>query len=70
MKLPKFLRLPKSHRRARSKAGSEIGSIEGQSEADLAAPRPTESTPDLQIGTSTLPTPSPLVPHNQESNGM
>jgi len=70
MKLPKFLRLPKSHRRARSKARSEIGPIEGQSEADLATPRPAESTPDLRIGTSALPTPSPLVLNNQESNGM
>jgi len=71
MKLPKFLRLPKSHRQARSKARSEIGPIGGQSEADLATPRPTaESTPDLQIGTSTLPEPSPLVLSKQESNGM
>jgi len=70
MKLPKFLRLPKSNRRARSKARSEIGSIEGQSEADIATPHPTESTPDLQIGTSTLPTPSPLIPRNQELDGM
>ena len=70
MKLPKFLRLPKIRRRARSKARSETGPIEGQSEANLATPRPTESTPDLRIGTSTLPAPSPLVLSNQESNGM
>jgi len=70
MKLPKFLRLPKSHRRSRSKAKSEIGPIEDQSEADLAIPRPTESTPNLQIGTSTLPMPSPLTSRDQELNGM
>jgi hypothetical protein len=67
--MKKFFRLPK---RARSKARSEIGSIEGQtqSEADPATPRPTESTPDLRIGASTLPTLSPLIPYNLESNGM
>ena len=70
MKFPKFLRLPKGHRRARSKARSEIGPIEGQNEADPATPRPIESTPDLRIGTSTLPTPGPLTLHDQESNGM
>jgi hypothetical protein len=70
MKLPKFLRLPKSHRRARSKPGSEVGPIGGQIEADLATPRPTESTPDLQTGTSTLRTLSSPTPHDQESVGM
>ena len=68
MKLPKLLRLPKIHRRTRSKARNETGLIEDQSEADLVVPRPTEPTPDLRIGTSTLPTPSPLTPHDQESN--
>ena len=38
MKLPKLLRLPKSHRRSRSKARSEIGPIEGQSEGDSTWP--------------------------------
>jgi hypothetical protein len=70
MKLPKFLRLPKSHRRARSKPGSEIGPIGGQSEAALATPRLVESTPDLQTGTSTLPILSPPISHDQESSGM
>jgi hypothetical protein len=71
MKLPKFLRLPKSLRRSRSKAKSEIAPIdENQSEADPTTPRPTESTPDLRIGTSTLPTSSPLATRDQESNGM
>ena len=70
MKLPNFLRLPKSHRRNRSKARSELdtGPAEGQDEA--VPPRPTESTPDLRIGTSTLSTPSPLTLRNRETNGM
>ena len=70
MKFSKLLPLPKGHRRGRSKARSEIGPIEGQSEPDPVAPRPTESTPDLGIGTSVLPTSSPLTPRDQESNGM
>ena len=70
MKLPKFLRIPKFHRRTRSKARSEISPIEGESEADLAVPRPTESTPDLRTGTSTFPTPSPLVPRDRKSDGV
>ena len=55
----KFLSLSKSHRKNRSKARSEINPIEGQSELHPAVPRPTESAPDLRIGTSTLPMPSP-----------
>ena len=72
MKLPKFLRPPKIHRRRRSKARSEleIDPIEDQTEADLVVPRRTESTPDLQTGVSTLPTSSPLSPRNQESDSM
>jgi len=69
MKWRKFLHIPKKHRRERSKARSEIGSVEGQSGVDLAVPRPTESTPDLGIGASTLSTSSPLVPRDQELNG-
>ena len=70
MKLPKLLRLPKSHRRQRSKARSEISPTEGQSEVDLAIPRPTESTPDLRPGASTFPTPSPSAAHDQGPNGV
>jgi len=70
MKWRKLLRVPKKLHRAQSEARSEIGSVEGQGGADLTAPRPAESTPDLRIGTSTLPTSSPLVPRDQESNGM
>ena len=72
MKLLRFLCLPKSHRRARSKARSEIGPTEDQSGADpvVRIPRPTESAPDLRIGISTLPTPSPLTSRDQESNSM
>ena len=70
MKLPKFLSPLKRHRRQRSKARSEISPTEVQCEVDPAVPRPTESTPDLHIGTSTPPTPSPLTARDQESNGM
>ena len=69
MKWREFLHIPRKHRRTRSKARSEVGSIEGQSRVDLAVPRPTESTPDLRIGASALPTSNPLTPRNQESNG-
>ena len=62
MKFSKLLPLPKGHGRSRSKARSEIGSIEGQSEPDPVAPRPMESTPDLRVGTS--------APRDQESNGI
>ena len=64
-----FLRIPK-HRRKHSRARSELGSVEASSEADLALPRPTESTPDLRIGTSTLPTPDPLISGHQKLSGM
>jgi len=69
MGLRDFLSLPKGHRRSRSKARSEIGSIEGQGEADLVAhQRPAESTPDLRIGSSTSPTSNPLTSRDRESN--
>jgi len=64
-----FLPAPKKHRRARSGARTEVGSLKDPSDADLVAPRPTESTPDLRVGTSTLPMPSPLTSRDQESNG-
>ena len=70
MKLPSFLRVPKFHRRARSKARSEIGPIEDQGEPDPAVPRPTESTPDLRIGTSTFPMPGLLNSRDEDSGGM
>ena len=66
MKLSKFLRLPNSNRRARSKSRSEIGSIEGQNEPGQATPRPTESTPDLRINPTILPTLGILDPRDQE----
>ena len=68
MKFSNLLPLPKIHRRERSRARSEIGPTEGQTEADPAVPRPMESTPDLRIATSTLtPTSSPSIPRDQES---
>ena len=70
MKLPKFLRIPKSLRRTQRKARSETSPTERQSEADSAVPRPTEPTPDLRTGTSILLAPGPLIPRDQESNGM
>jgi hypothetical protein len=70
MKWRDFLSIPKKHRRTRSKARSELDPIEASSEADLAVPRPTESTPDLRIGTSTLPTPDPLISGDQKPSGM
>lgn len=66
-KLLKFLRLPKSYRQNRSKVESDASPIEGQSGVDLAAPRPTESTPDLRIGASVLPL---RVPSRVERLGM
>ena len=69
MKWRKLLHVPKKLHRARSEARSEIGSIEGQGGVDLTVPRRSESTPDLQIDTSALPTSSPFVSRDQESNG-
>ena len=70
MKLPEFLPLPKIHRRARSKARSEIGPIGGPGDADPGVPHPTESTPDLGISVSALPPSSPSTPRDQKANGM
>jgi len=67
--LKNLLCLPKSHRRARSKARSEIAPIEDQNNAGLAVLRLTESVPDLRVDTSTSPIPRPLTPRYQESNG-
>ena len=65
----KFLCIPIG-RRARSRARSEIGSIEDPSEAGQAVPRPAESVPDLRIGTSTSLPSRPLTPRDRGSNGM
>jgi hypothetical protein len=65
-----FLCLPIGHRRARSEVRSEIGSIEDQTGAGQAVPRPAESTPDLRIGTSSSPSSRPLTPRDQKSKGM
>jgi len=64
-----FLCIPIGRRRARSRARSEIGSIEDPSEAG-EVPRPAESTPDLRIGTSTSAPSRPLTPRDQDSKGM
>jgi len=70
MKWRKFLHLPKTLRRTQSEARSEIGSVKDQSEANPSAPRRSESTPDLQTGTSTLPMSGPSISRDQESSGM
>ena len=69
MKWRKLLHVPEKLRRTRSKARSEIGSVGDQSGVDLAAPRRSESTPDLGTDASTLPTSRPLIPRDKESNG-
>jgi hypothetical protein len=61
-----FLSLPRKDRRARSEAGS----IVDPSEVDLVVPRPAESSSDLGIGPSILPTPVPSTLQNRESSGM
>jgi len=65
-----FLCIPIGRRRARSRARSEIDSIEDPSEAGQMVLRPAESTPDHRIGTSTSPPSRPLTPRDQDSNGM
>ena len=70
MRLRDLLCIPKSHRRAQSEPRNKIGPIEAQGRVGFATPRPTESTPDLRVGGSILPVPSPLAFHAQESNGM
>ena len=47
-------KLRKTHPRTENKAKSKLAPIEDQEEPDAAAPGPTESTPDPQIGTSSL----------------
>jgi hypothetical protein len=68
-----FLHIPRKGRRARSEVMSEASATGTPGKADPALPMPrpgTESTPDLRIGPSTLPTPSPLTSRDQKSSGM
>ena len=65
MKRRKFIPLRKDYR-ARSKARSKASDIEDPMQVDPAVLRPTESTPDLGISSSTLPTSGPLTPHGSE----
>ena len=58
MGLRGFLRLPRIHRRKRSKARSEV---ENPSEAGPSLPPSSESTPDLRIGASTEPSNSQTI---------
>ena len=64
----KFIPLKKDHRRARSEARNEAGPIGDPMMADPVTLRPTESTPDLGIGPSTMPTSGLPVSGTQESN--
>ena len=69
MKWRDLLRVSKSHHQARSGTRSEGGSLKSPSGVNLVVRRPTESTPDLRIGTSALPMSSPLAPRDQEPKG-
>ena len=65
----KFIPMKKDNRRARSEARTEAGSIgDPMVVGSPGALRPTESTPDLGVGPSTLPTSGPPVSGDQESN--
>ena len=48
--------LRKNNPRTQNKGKNKLAPIEDQEEPDPAAPGPTESTPDLQIGTSSVAT--------------
>jgi hypothetical protein len=64
-----LLCIPRKDRRAQGEARSEADAAEAPREANLAMPRPVESTPDLRIGASkTLPMSSPLAPRDQETS--
>ena len=65
-KFRNFLHLPPKDRRAQSEVRSEAGPIVDPSEVVLAVPRLAESTPDLGIG----PTSVPSTPQNRESSSM
>ena len=70
MGLRDFFRLPKSHRRARSKTRSEIGFTERLSEFELVELRPTGSTPDLGTGPLISPMSGFSNFHGQGLRGM
>ena len=58
MRLRDFLRLPRIHRRKRSKARSEVENPSGAGPSLLPS---SESTPDLRIGASTEPSNSQTI---------
>ena len=70
MEKRKFLSLPKTSRRTQGKVRSEVGFVEEPMEVDPVARRPTESTPDLGLGPSTLSTSGLSTSGDQESGGM
>ena len=61
---------PPKDRRARSEARSEAASNADPGEVGSGVPRPAKSSPDLRIGSPTLPTPGPSTPRDQESKGL
>ena len=66
----KFISLSKIRRRARSEARGEEKPNEDPMEVEPVMLRPTESSPDLGAGPSTLPTSGLQTPDNQTSSGM
>ena len=63
-----FLSLTRKDRRARSETRNEVDPTADPGGVDPVVPRPTESSPNLRIGSSTSPSSSPLTSRDQESN--
>ena len=70
MKLRNLLSPLRNHRRARSKARSEIDAIQDPGETELVAPHLVGSDPDLGTLSSALPTVIPRPLQNWVSSGM
>ena len=70
MPLLDFLSLPQKGWRTWSKIRSAADATQGPSEAGLVAPRPAESDPDLETGSSTFSTSTPSTLQNRVSSGM
>ena len=70
MGLRDLLSPPRRHRRARSKAGSEVGPIEDTGEVHPFVPRHAGSTPDLGITPSTFLPSGPSTSQDQGLSGM
>ena len=70
MEKRKFISIPKIHRRVRSEVRNDVALTEEPMELDPALLRPSESTPDLGIGSSALPTPGLFASNDQGPTGM